>query len=204
MILGISQKTGRQSRSRLWWCPTGAFAALPLHAAGRYDADVACIAEYVVSSYTPTVSALYRARKKYRSEADRVVVLASNAEKCPQTTPPKHAGACKVLSMPNFTAGHIKAEVVRTRDTALDVLSGAAVLHSLSPPTVEPENICHSGFSFADGKLTLSDLMSLGAAAPQLSFVRCGGTPSSKPSDAFAMYAAMQQAGLRSIIGRLW
>ncbi|KAF8177991.1 CHAT domain-containing protein, partial [Mycena galopus ATCC 62051] len=44
---------------RLWWCPTGPFAFLPIHAAGIYDADMSdCVSDYVISSYTPTLTAL--------------------------------------------------------------------------------------------------------------------------------------------------
>ena len=60
---------------RVWWCPTGPFAFLPLHAAGHHAAtrtqlDKSIGNEFVkdtvlgrvVSSYTPTLTALNRAR----------------------------------------------------------------------------------------------------------------------------------------------
>ncbi|KIM82633.1 hypothetical protein PILCRDRAFT_70495, partial [Piloderma croceum F 1598] len=44
---------------RIWWCPTGPFAFLPIHASGIYLAEGAdTISDYVVSSYTPTISSL--------------------------------------------------------------------------------------------------------------------------------------------------
>ncbi|KAF8147162.1 CHAT domain-containing protein [Mycena galopus ATCC 62051] len=45
---------------RLWWCPTGAFTFLPLHAAGMYGEQTVneSVDDYVISSYTPTVTAL--------------------------------------------------------------------------------------------------------------------------------------------------
>jgi len=45
----------------LWWCPTGDFSFLPLHAAGRYAKDgasVQSLLDCAVSSYTPTVGFL--------------------------------------------------------------------------------------------------------------------------------------------------
>ena len=44
----------------LQWCPTGLFSFLPIHAAGCYDNELAveCASDYIVSSYTPTISAL--------------------------------------------------------------------------------------------------------------------------------------------------
>ncbi|KAJ6564740.1 CHAT domain-containing protein [Mycena capillaripes] len=44
---------------RLWWCPTGRLAFLPFHAAGIYGPDITdCTSDYVISSYTPTITAL--------------------------------------------------------------------------------------------------------------------------------------------------
>ena len=49
---------------RIWWCPTGYLAMLPIHAAGHYgpDGQGPCVIDLVVSSYTTTLTALARAR----------------------------------------------------------------------------------------------------------------------------------------------
>ncbi|CAM5712331.1 hypothetical protein SBADM41S_06275 [Streptomyces badius] len=48
---------------RVWWCATGLLSFLPLHAAGRGAADSGTwVLDRAVSSYTPTVRALVRAR----------------------------------------------------------------------------------------------------------------------------------------------
>ncbi|EKM59784.1 uncharacterized protein PHACADRAFT_250514, partial [Phanerochaete carnosa HHB-10118-sp] len=54
------QPSSGLARPRIWWCPVGPFPPLPLHAAGRYapDAPVTCTADFLVSSYIPTISAL--------------------------------------------------------------------------------------------------------------------------------------------------
>ncbi|KAF9000812.1 hypothetical protein BDQ17DRAFT_1426847 [Cyathus striatus] len=48
---------------RLWWCATGPLAFLPIHAAGIYTGNDAYFgsttSDYVVSSYTPTLNALF-------------------------------------------------------------------------------------------------------------------------------------------------
>src|SRR6201999_3764306 len=44
---------------RIWWCVTGLLAFLPIHAAGIYDDAVGNkLSDYVVSSYTPTLTAI--------------------------------------------------------------------------------------------------------------------------------------------------
>lgn len=54
------QPSSGLARPRIWWCPVSPFPPLPLHAAGRYatDAPVTCTADFLVSSYIPTISAL--------------------------------------------------------------------------------------------------------------------------------------------------
>jgi tetratricopeptide (TPR) repeat protein len=59
---------------RVWWCPTGVLAELPLHAAGRPAEDTgaepdASVLDRVVSSYTPTLRALMEARSTRPVEA---------------------------------------------------------------------------------------------------------------------------------------
>ena len=49
-------------QSRIWWCPTAEFCLLPLHAAGPYEKGQENLADMFISSYTPTLSALIRAR----------------------------------------------------------------------------------------------------------------------------------------------
>jgi hypothetical protein len=41
------------------------FSLLPLHAAGVYNRNAECVADYFVPSYTPTLKALLNARKSF-------------------------------------------------------------------------------------------------------------------------------------------
>lgn len=44
--------------TRLWWCATGPFAFLPIHAAGIFTHPIRCCLDYVISSYTPKLDVL--------------------------------------------------------------------------------------------------------------------------------------------------
>ncbi|KAG1796074.1 uncharacterized protein HD556DRAFT_1234876 [Suillus plorans] len=48
--------------SRIWWCPTSLFNFLPLHAAGEYRAKGKSVSQQYISSYTPSLTALIKAR----------------------------------------------------------------------------------------------------------------------------------------------
>lgn len=60
---------------RIWWCPTGPLAFLPLHAAGHHDtagqAHPRTVIDRVVSSYTPTIRALEHARRALSGDPGR-------------------------------------------------------------------------------------------------------------------------------------
>ena len=61
-----------QAWPRIWWCPTGHLAMLPIHAAGHYGPDGRgrCVIDRVVSSYTTTLTALARARHAAATDPD--------------------------------------------------------------------------------------------------------------------------------------
>ncbi|KAG2751859.1 hypothetical protein P692DRAFT_20872093, partial [Suillus brevipes Sb2] len=51
--------------SRIWWCPTSLFNFLPLHAAGEYRANGKSLVQQYISSYTPSLTALMKARRSH-------------------------------------------------------------------------------------------------------------------------------------------
>ena len=52
-------------QSRIWWYPTAEVSLLPLHAAGPYRKGQQNLSALYTSPYTPTLSALIRARQHY-------------------------------------------------------------------------------------------------------------------------------------------
>ena len=69
---------------RIWWCPTGPFSFLPLHAAGNYSGDVAIgskLTDYAISSYTPSLTLLIQALDSVPSapKAPQVLVVTQSS-----------------------------------------------------------------------------------------------------------------------------
>lgn len=64
--LGLCRAAGEdESWPRIFWCPTGWLSFLPLHAAGHHREDTGrSVLDRAISSYTPTVRALTRARSQ--------------------------------------------------------------------------------------------------------------------------------------------
>ena len=57
------------SQLRIWWCPTAEFSVLPLHAAGPFRKGQQNLPDLYISSYTPTLTALIRARRRDLSDS---------------------------------------------------------------------------------------------------------------------------------------
>jgi tetratricopeptide (TPR) repeat protein len=159
-----------RDRPRVWWCPTGCFAHLPIHAAG---ADGKWCSDYIVSSYTPTLSSLRNARKEYtpvrkqnikalvaavprsfsplwRELASTIEEVGTVKEALPDKTIIPIPGADDIIDEHNggVTAGAL-----------LDKLPEATILHLACHGRQDPDNALNSGFVMSDEMLTIERLM---------------------------------------------
>jgi tetratricopeptide (TPR) repeat protein len=128
---------------RLWWCPVGVMAALPLHAAGHHQdltarADAPRTAlDRVVSSYTTTVRVLGYARQRARAEGDRTATgeKASTDQVRGDTRQRAHAAgdraapgeAALIVAMPD-TPGEAALPGVRAEISRLTALMPACLV----------------------------------------------------------------------------
>ncbi|KAJ7937990.1 CHAT domain-containing protein [Mycena leptocephala] len=75
-----------QDLGRIWWCPTGPLAFLPIHAAGLYGEDHTFgskLADFLISSYTPSLTALiqgYRPQSGFQAGLQLLAVTQPSAE----------------------------------------------------------------------------------------------------------------------------
>ncbi|KAJ7474972.1 CHAT domain-containing protein [Mycena latifolia] len=64
---------------RIWWCPTGPLAFLPIHAAGHYGQEAAFgskLSAFLISSCTPSLSALINGFRAKQESQDGLQLLA--------------------------------------------------------------------------------------------------------------------------------
>jgi CHAT domain-containing protein len=159
-----------QDRPRVWWCPTGCFAHLPIHAAG---ADGKWCSDYVVSSYTPTTSSLLGARKTYtpvkKQDVKALLVavprsfstlwdeLVSTTEEVKNVKAALPEGTLISLRGENDAANEDTCGV--TASALLEKLPEATILHLACHGRQDPENPLNSGFVMSDEMLTIERLM---------------------------------------------
>jgi tetratricopeptide (TPR) repeat protein len=201
-------------RGRLWWCPTGPLAFLPLHAAGIYDSASqprSCISDFVISSYIPTV----------RSLKDKFLA-SSISSTCTSLV---------LISQPN-TPGYNPIPWTRTETHALEALMKETAVDTLlledsnaTREVVKAEMKSRSWVHFAchglqdikqplesclclhDGHLELLEIIRQAIPNPDLAFLSACQTSKGDlklSEEVVHLAAGMLAAGYRGVIGTMW
>ncbi|MFD0635671.1 CHAT domain-containing protein [Catenulispora yoronensis] len=199
---------------RLWWCPVGGLAFLPLHAAGHHQdltgddpgvrANPRTAFDRVVSSYTPTLQSLAFARSHVPDPALRgtVAIAVTDAEGMPLPSADAEAAAIEA------TLPAVRVLTEPTRDEVIAALPDYLTAHFA----------CH-GVAFADPgasrliladhqdrPLTVADLQGLRLSAGLAYLSACETSLSSVElvDEAVHLTGAFHLAGYRHVIGTLW
>jgi CHAT domain-containing protein len=184
---------------------------LPLHAAGIYQGrDQENLSEYAVSSYIPTLTALFSAQAGVLDSADqssRILLLA----------PPGSVG------LPELPHARVEADVIERTVPADSLLEGSGIDKTISSvlDRIPRANVVHfachgrqinadplkSGFELSDGRLTLTHLMRLHIPDGQLAYLSAcesAAADVNQPDEAVNIATAMLYVGFKSIIATLW
>jgi hypothetical protein len=214
-----AQVASGKRRPRLHWCPIGRLTFLPLHAAGLYSqARLVCCSDYVVSSYTPTLSALHSARMQLVPRARRSLVLLAAA--APETVVsvnmpflksvrPEIADVAQQARAADehiavLEYGHAFPATVRE---VVDALPRADIIHLACHGVQDQEDPLSSGFCLGDGKLTVSELMEIKLDHAFLAFLSACETAKgdkSQPDQTIHLAAAMLFCGFKSVVATMW
>lgn len=203
---------------RLWWCPSGVAALLPLHAAGHHwDLDgrnpsPRTVLDRVVSSYTPTIRALAYARRPFAApdaeHQDNALIVAM--PETPQSTPLSNVRK-EIRSLKRLLP---HAALLRSTDATRD-----AVLHAL-PRHPVAHFACHgitdwhrpetSRLLLHDhdaNPLTVDEISRLHLTRADLAYLSACSTSGAPPrlmDEAVHITGAFLLAGYRNVVGTLW
>jgi tetratricopeptide (TPR) repeat protein len=212
------QKATGRLRPRLHWCANGDFVFLPLHAAGVYAGPLAnreCCSDYVVSSYTPTVSALLRAQAQVPSirSADVNMLLvgedsAKNASLSELWNVRKELKCVETIA----TAKHFghTVETIATEATVERVterIKTANFVHLACHGLQHRTNALESGFYLSDDRLDISKLMELELDRPWFAYLSACETAkgdAKQPDQVMHLAAAMLFAGFKHVVATMW
>jgi CHAT domain-containing protein len=191
------------------------FSCLPLHAAGIYDKAhrVSC-ADYVVSSYAPTLTTLLRAQRASaplrRDQISIALVAEKRAKDAAFLTIPgvdeeiEHVAA--VTTSSTIKAMHLQAGSTTVVGTSA-VIQTANIVHLACHGIQDDDDATQSGFCLGDGRLTIAKIMELKLDNAFLAFLSACETAKGdkeQPDQAMHLAAAMLFSGFKSVIATMW
>ncbi len=194
---------------RVWWCPVGVLALMPLHAAGhhtRHDPASRTVLDRVISSYTTTVRAMAYSRGHLHEPAQAAVLIA--APDIPGV-PPLRGAAAEVASLAKLLPNALTLPRP-TRQQVLAVLPEHGIAHFACHGVVDYADPARSRLVLYDddtAPLTAADIGSLRlphASLAYLSACSTSVTTLALADEALHLAGAFQLAGFRHVIATLW
>ncbi|KAJ6576087.1 CHAT domain-containing protein [Mycena vulgaris] len=205
---------------RLWWCPTGPFTFLPIHAAGIYgDPSIdESVMNYVISSYTPTLTALLSPPFPSFTADDppRTTVVI-------QPSTPGHSRLPSTKDELRKIEGQIpdkwltKLGTTASLSTVLRHLQTSSIIHFACHGTQDTEKPLQSALIIGSERLTVAEIIK------QSGFSHDGGGTTDKhmglaflsacetstgdknlPDEAMHLAATLLFAGFRSVVATMW
>ncbi|KAF8872390.1 CHAT domain-containing protein [Gymnopilus junonius] len=199
---------------RIWWCPTGPFAFLPIHAAGIYGKGVAkgnCLADFSISSYIPSLSILDKLRsRKNPNTTNHGVLLVSQPD-----TPNLQPISCTVKEVQRtreeLNKRGIRSALYNSKDATarvvLESLESFSCVHLACHASQGTNNPMESSVYLYDKPLTLAEIMKKDLPNADLAFMSACQTSvgdEKLPEEAVHLAAGMLAAGYRSVVATMW
>ncbi|KAH8107799.1 CHAT domain-containing protein [Cristinia sonorae] len=224
VLLGLGLSTppvDPSSRQRIWWCPTGPFAFLPLHAAGVYKRNSALdctTSDFVVSSYTPTITALLsKLDEVSRSNTELQPGLTSfllvsqphtpGLSRIPQARKESKAIIERMSSFPEHFSTLLLEDDAATVERVKDEMKTHSWVHFACHAAQDPTDSLKSGTHLHDGRLELLEIMRQRSLGTELAFLSAcqTGTGDEKLSDEVVHIAAgMLAVGYKCVVATMW
>ncbi|KAJ1300782.1 hypothetical protein OPQ81_002424 [Rhizoctonia solani] len=207
-FLGYTNNAQSDNLPHITWCPTGTLSFLPLHAAGDYDQPQSKIFDYVISSYTPTLTALLASTPSSLTPDCQVLAIG-------QANTPDHnplPGTIKELAC---VQAHIQDKVgysqliddQATTVAVLDAMEKHAWVHLACHAHQNVKDPTKSGFYLHDGTLDLAAMNHRSFKNKGLAFLSACQTATGHetlPDEAIHLASGMLMAGFPSVIGTMW
>ncbi len=224
-IVSALQSLGVRKHSRIWWCPTSTFSALPIHAAMWQDqtdegqARIQCIADFYISSYTPSLASLIQARS--RPDTPNI----KHSDPCSHTplliVGQRDERLAKVeeeienIILVALEAGHTPdtltsfgSDLKIGRDQILYELRRHGWVHLACHGILNANHPFSSHFQIGEGTVTLMDIIKSKSSITELAFLSdchsANQVTDFAPDEALHLASAMQLCGVRSVVGTMW
>ena len=194
--LGIEK---RADPPRIWWCPTGDLALLPLHAAHHRATDT-YVHDLVVSSYTPTLNTLIAARTASHTTKPTTIAVGMTTEL------PAVPEELTALAESTTTITELR-DTAATPEAVLAALRTHNRAHLACHGIHNPDDPSGSGLRLHGGLLTVRDLAEQQLPAAEFAFLAACHTAAGGHTlvdEVITLASALQMCGYQQVIGGLW
>ena len=199
---------------RVWWCCTDSLTVLPIHAAGKYPAlrtgrnhTGDCLPDRVISSYTPTLTALIRNRQSADFRPVRHLTIGMPTTPGKSSLPAVRAEVEVIARhFPPNDGNHQLIGSEASHDAVLSAIANHSWVHMACHASQERDPD-RSGFSLWDASLTIADLASQIDQVRDLAFLSACETATGSVQhldESIHLGAAMQFLGYRHVIATMW
>ncbi|KAL5639675.1 hypothetical protein ACGC1H_006318 [Rhizoctonia solani] len=207
-FLGYTKNASTDNLPHITWCPTGVLTFLPLHAAGNYEQPRARVFNYVISSYTPTLTALLASTPGSLNCDPRVLAVGQGAG----SSRNQLANAIKELAcvknhMTNKAQYSQLIDDQATTTAVLDAMEENDWVHFACHASQNVNHPTKSGFRLHDGVLNLAAINQRSFNNKGLAFLSaCETAQGDKrfPDEAVHLASGLLMAGYSSVIGMMW
>ncbi|WJK33087.1 CHAT domain-containing protein [Solwaraspora sp. WMMA2065] len=211
--LGHQDPPQEETWPRVWWIPTGALALVPLHAAGhhRNTGPVAgrAVLDLVVSSYSPTLRLLAKARQPVRRNTNPLVVGVNRPAYDTSNLRPLTFAEDEAMSVhAGLGSAHpCLVGPAATHDEILRRLPEAGWSHFACHAQADDTDPARGYLALHDRRLEMRELSRLdvqGAHLAYLSSCNSAATPQHLLDEPVHLVSAFLMAGYRHAVGSLW
>ncbi|KAJ7115480.1 CHAT domain-containing protein, partial [Mycena epipterygia] len=198
---------------RIWWCPTGPLAFLPIHAAGLYGEDQAFgskLSDFLISSYTPSLTALIQgSRPPSGSQADLKLLTVTQPSAYGQGYIPGTQEEIKSIEqhangkVPILRLDQDMATIENVQNSMKDYRWVHFACHGVQHTSPTESALLLAGSS----RLTLSKIIELSLPNADLAFLSACQTATGShelQDESVHLTAGMLLAGYRGVIGTMW
>jgi len=200
---------------RIWWCPTGPLAFLPIHAAGIYEHGKGIpgqyLSEFAVSSYIPTINIHNTSNtdKSYHDTSTGLLMVSQS--KTPGMSEIPFAGD-EVEKINKELRGK-KIPLCRldnkdaTVNQVLESMEKFSCIHLACHASQHMKTPLKSAIHLHDGPLELSEIMKKNLCNADFAFLSACQTSKGDtklPEEVVHLASGMLAAGYQSVVGTMW
>ncbi|KAG1797975.1 CHAT domain-containing protein [Suillus subaureus] len=214
VVRPVVENLGRfaERGSRIWWCPTVSLQFLAIARCWQVQGKRKSLAQQYISSYTPSLTALMRARRSH----DRLPSVSFAA--IGQNLPAGHSSTLEfvepelelvrsLLPHPPTVSFTKITSVGATKSRALCALQDSTWLHFACHGTQKWDKPFNSAFLMRDQPLSLLDITQMDLSPHQFAFLSACETAVGDfetPDEVIHLAAGLQFAGVKSVVGTFW